>query len=153
MQEPGPVDWVSAVITHIFSRPEHHGRTYHVVSPRPTPLALIADVIQEAVEKYSALADEKDAFRSDGGWFVDSFRQQIEVYRTYWHDDPAFDDTHRAAAAPLGLSGDGRPDALAIGAVCDPRQFWQGPRRGGTAPASTSTSTCTSCRAARCRWC
>ena len=95
-----PVDWVSAVFTRIFSRPEHHGRTYHLTSRRPPPVTLVADVVQHAVEEYSELADEDDAFLGDNGWFIDSFRQQIEIYRTYWRDDPQFDDTHRAAVAP-----------------------------------------------------
>ena len=68
---------------------------------RPPSLVLIADVIQKAVEEYSELADEQDAFVGDGGWFIDSFRKQIEIYQAYWRDDPQFDDAHRAAAAPL----------------------------------------------------
>lgn len=96
-----PVDWVSAVFTRIFSRPEHHGRTYHIVSRRPPPVTLIADVIQHAVEEYSKLADKDDTFRCDSEWFLNSFREQIEVYRVYLRNDPQFDDTQRAAAAPL----------------------------------------------------
>jgi hypothetical protein len=96
-----PVDWVSAVFAHVFSRPAHHGRTYHLVTRRPPSLAMIADVIQEAVEEYSELADGRDAFVADGGWFIDNFREQIEIYRAYWRDDPQFDDAQRAAAAPL----------------------------------------------------
>jgi len=57
-----PVDWVSAVFTCIFSQPKHHGRSYHLVSSRPPSLGLIADVIQQAVEAYSRLANENDAF-------------------------------------------------------------------------------------------
>jgi nucleoside-diphosphate-sugar epimerase len=96
-----PVDWVSAVFTRIFSQPKHHGRCYHLVTRRPPSLALIADVIQRAVETYSTLADEKDAFICDSGWFIDNFRRQIEIYNAYWRDDPQFDDTLRAAAAPV----------------------------------------------------
>ena len=47
------------------------------------------------------MAHEQDAFVADGGWFIDSFRKQIEIYRAYWRDDPRFDDANRAAAAPL----------------------------------------------------
>jgi nucleoside-diphosphate-sugar epimerase len=96
-----PVDWVSAVFTHIFSRPEHHGRTYHLVSRRPPSTILIANVIQEAVEKHSSLASGNDAFQCSNEWFIDNFRDQIEIYRPYWRDDPEFDDSQRAAAAPL----------------------------------------------------
>jgi nucleoside-diphosphate-sugar epimerase len=96
-----PVDWVSSVFTHIFSRPEQHGRTYHLVTRRPPSLCLIADVIQKAVEEYSELADAEDTFVGDGGWFLESFRKQMEIYQSYWRDDPRFDDAHRAAAVPL----------------------------------------------------
>ncbi len=96
-----PVDWVAAAFTHIFSRPEHHGRTYHLVTRRPPSVTVIADVIQEAVEEYSEMADETSAFLGDGGWFIDSFRKQIEIYRAYWRDDPQFDDANRTAAVPL----------------------------------------------------
>ena len=96
-----PVDWVSAVFAHIFSRPEHHGRTYHIVPRRPPPVALIADVIQRAVEEHSQLADEDDTFLCDSEWFLNNFREQIDIYRVYLRNDPQFDDTQRAAAAPL----------------------------------------------------
>ncbi len=96
-----PVDWVSAVFTRIFSRPAFHCRTYHLVTRRPSSITLIANVIQHAVEEYSTLADENDLFLGNGGWFLDTFRQQMEIYRAYWRDDPQFDDTHRVAAAPL----------------------------------------------------
>ncbi len=94
-----PVDWVSAVFCHIFSSPQHHGRTYHLVSDDPPTVGLTADVIQEAVETYSQLTDESDCFRCDGSWFVENFRDQMDIYRSYWRDDPQFDSTNRQAAA------------------------------------------------------
>ena len=96
-----PVDWVSAVFTRIFSETKHHGRTYHLVSRRPPSLSLIADVIQQAVEQYSTLASEGDECVCSGQWFLDSFRQQMEIYSAYWRDDPQFDDSQRAAAVRL----------------------------------------------------
>ena len=96
-----PVDWVSAAIEHIFTRPDQHGRTYHLTTPRPPSLVLIADVIQQAVEQYSQLADARDSFVGDGDWFLDSFREQIEIYHSYWRDDPRFDDSQRVAAVPF----------------------------------------------------
>jgi nucleoside-diphosphate-sugar epimerase len=96
-----PVDWVSAAMTRIISQAENHGRTYHLVARRPPSLVLIANVIQRAVEECSTLADEQNEMTGDAAWFLDSFRQQMEVYRTYWRDDPCFDDAQRAAAAPF----------------------------------------------------
>jgi nucleoside-diphosphate-sugar epimerase len=96
-----PVDWVSAVFTRIFSQPQHHGRTYHLVSQRPPTLTLIAKVIQQAVEQYSTMADENDSLVGTGDWFLSNFREQMEIYRTYWRDDPQFDVSQRLEASPL----------------------------------------------------
>jgi nucleoside-diphosphate-sugar epimerase len=95
-----PVDWVSAVMTHILGRPEHHGKAYHLVARRPLPVSTMAKLLQDAVERYSTLAKESDASRCDGQWFARNFRAQMEIYQSYWRDDPEFDDTNTAAAAP-----------------------------------------------------
>ncbi len=95
-----PVDWISAVMTHIYSRPEHHGKTYHLTSPHPIRVADMTAVIQEAVEKYSTPASPSDEFRCDGAWFKEAFRTELELYRSYWRDDPDFDQTNVTRAAP-----------------------------------------------------
>jgi thioester reductase-like protein len=94
-----PVDWVAKVIGHIHRAPEHHGNTYHLTAPHPTPLSDMADVIQNVVEECSKLADPSDPSKCDGSWFEDVFKTQMEVYRSYWRNDPDFDctNTHRAA--------------------------------------------------------
>ena len=94
-----PVDWVSSVITHIRRHPEYHGRTYHLTAQRPTPVAQMATVIQEAVERYSQLADRNDPSRLDGSWIAQAFREQMSVYEAYWRDDPQFDQQNTRWAA------------------------------------------------------
>ena len=94
-----PVNWVSAVMTHVVRQPAHHGKTYHLVARQPLLLCRMAQVIQEAVEAYSTLADEDDATRCDGEWFQEAFKEQLEIYRPYWRDDPEFDYANTAAAA------------------------------------------------------
>ena len=95
-----PVDWVSAVITHLLGRPEHHGKTYHLTAAEPTPVALWSRAIQDAVRRYSRMADPSDSSRRDARWFEEMFLGQAEIYRSYWRDDPRFDRTHTATAAP-----------------------------------------------------
>ena len=95
-----PVDWVSAAVTHVLGRPEHHGKTYHLVARKPLLLCRMAQVIQETVEAYSTLADENDASHCDAAWFQQAFKEQMEIYRPYWRDDPEFDYANTAAAAP-----------------------------------------------------
>ncbi len=94
-----PVDWVSAVITHLLGEPAHHGRTYHLTAAEPTPVAVWSRAIQDAVERYSPLADPSDPMTRDAQWFVDMFQGQAQMYRAYWRDDPQFDRTHTVAAA------------------------------------------------------
>ncbi len=95
-----PVDWVSAVMTHILSHSEHHGRTYHLTAAKPTPTSIWSRAIQEAVEENTPLADPSDPTKRDAAWFKEMLGPQIEIYRPYWRDDPKFDRRHTTAAAP-----------------------------------------------------
>lgn len=95
-----PVDWVSAVMTHILGRPQYHGRTYHLVTQHPTPLWLIAKVVQAATRNLSTWADEQDAVRCDSDWFTRNMLSEIDMYRAYLRDDPQFDVSNTVAAAP-----------------------------------------------------
>ena len=97
-----PVDWVSAVMAFLVSHAGLHGKTYHLTSPRPTPIAVWSRVIQEAVERYSPMADPTLQPCRDGRWFEESFRELSKIYQSYWRDDPEFDNTNtREAATPL----------------------------------------------------
>jgi thioester reductase-like protein len=87
-----PVDWLAKAITSIVTRPELHGRTYHLSSPKPVTVRMIQTVIQEAMARFckrraslSSLSEEEIA------GFEDLFRHYIEVYRSHWRDDPVFD--------------------------------------------------------------
>lgn len=95
-----PVDWVSSVIAHLVGEPACHGRTYHLTAAEPTPVAVWSRAIQDAVERYSPLADPSDPTNRDAPWFVEMFQGQAAIYRAYWRDDPQFDRTHTVAAAP-----------------------------------------------------
>lgn len=95
-----PVNWVSAVLSHIHSRPELHGQTYHLTSPNPVMITLMSLVMQDAVEAYSPLADPSDGWTCDGSWFEKTFRDQMAIYGAYWRDDPQFDVTNTCKAAP-----------------------------------------------------
>jgi thioester reductase-like protein len=87
-----PVDWLGKAIAFIFNRPDLHGRTYHLSSPKPVTVRMIQTVIQEAMARFSkrhaslsSLSDEEIA------GVEDLFRHYIEVYRSHWRDDPIFD--------------------------------------------------------------
>jgi len=95
-----PVDWVAAVFDHIFSNPQFHGQTYHLTSPQPPLLRDFVDVVQDAVETYSSLATESDPYRASENWFFQNYTDQVQVYKAYLQDDPAFDSTNTQMVAP-----------------------------------------------------
>ncbi|NQU20149.1 MAG: SDR family oxidoreductase [Candidatus Nealsonbacteria bacterium] len=95
-----PVDWVSAVMVHVLTHAEHHGKTYHLAPSRPVLVRRMAEVMHKAVESYSTPADQHDESICDGDWFERMFCEQMEVYREYWQDDPQFDLPNTTAAAP-----------------------------------------------------
>ena len=95
-----PVDWVTDVFDHIFSRPQLHGQTYHLTTPNPPLLTDFVDMVQDAVETWSTLADERDPQRADEEWFFKHYANEVQIYRAYLQDDPQFDSSNTQAAAP-----------------------------------------------------
>ena len=95
-----PVDWVADVFDHIFSNPQFHGQTYHLVSPQPPFLQDVVDVIQDTIETYSPLAEKSDPRRANENWFFQNYTDQVQVYKAYLQDDPTFDSTNTQTAAP-----------------------------------------------------
>lgn len=88
-----PVDWTSAVITHLFRTPQSHGQTFHL-APR---VRMTARQMVEAGYTY---------FNSTGVEFVGrsgerseedlerSFYENATMYRSYEDSDPEFDTTN-----------------------------------------------------------
>ena len=86
-----PVDWVSAVIAHCVQSPQARGRTFHVTHPEPVSSAAIGTLVQEAVERYSTAAAPDAPDLCDERWFADNFATHLEVYSSYFRNDPTFD--------------------------------------------------------------
>ena len=95
-----PVNWVTDVFSHIFLNPELHGQTYHLTTPDPPLLTDFVDMVQDAVETWSQLADERDPQRADEEWFFKHYASEVQIYRAYLQDDPYFDSTNTQTAAP-----------------------------------------------------
>ena len=95
-----PVDWVTDVFDHIFSNRELHGQTYHLTTPNPPLLTDFVDMVQDAVETWSTLANEQDPQRADEEWFFKNYANEVQIYRAYLQDDPQFDSTNTQLAAP-----------------------------------------------------
>jgi len=95
-----PVDWVSQVMARIIGNPEFCGKTYHVTGKQAVPLGEWGRAVFDAVTQLSPLASPSDAWREDVSWFHQQFQEQMGYYRSYWRDDPHFDDRNLTAVAP-----------------------------------------------------
>jgi len=89
-----PVDWLSAAIAALVTRPECHGVTYHLASPSPVPVRLVHEVVQEAVGKYSGRPPAKRVDQAELAAYERLFQDHMEVYKSHWRDDPEFDLTN-----------------------------------------------------------
>jgi hypothetical protein len=89
-----PVDWLASAIVHLVTHPQHHRQTYHLTNPRPVTVKLIQEVVQEAIEKYSTRRFVGELSEQQIVEYEALFQHYMEVYRSHWRDDPAFDRTN-----------------------------------------------------------
>lgn len=96
-----PVDWVSAGMTEVIAKPELHGQTYHFTNPNP---ATVADMLASIGGAVLDLAKHAEAgatnLGEDAEKMMESFRDQMKVYQSYWSDDPSFDSTRTETSLP-----------------------------------------------------
>jgi len=95
-----PVDWVSAVMTHVITHPEHRGKTYHLTPQHPVTARLIADILEEAIGFYGVKLEGTGKATTEMTEHAQLFCELISVYKSYWKDDPTFDSTNTRKAAP-----------------------------------------------------
>ncbi len=95
-----PVDWVSAAMAAVITRPELHGRTYHFTNPRPVTAVMMQEAIVEALSELSWDQPAKAAPKVSTSEFLEGFHEQMKVYQSYWSDDPEFDSTITETALP-----------------------------------------------------
>lgn len=95
-----PVDWVSEVMSRIITDPDLHGRTYHLTPRVPVTARLIRDVLEEVTAMYGLGFSGVGEWSDDGHEAGDLFFKHMEVYHSYWKDDPEFDSTNTIAAVP-----------------------------------------------------
>ena len=95
-----PVDWVSAVMTHVITHAMWHGKTYHLTPKHPVTVRLIRDVLEQSTGFYGASfcgAGERPENASESEML---FYEHIRVYNSYWKMDPEFDTSNTELAAP-----------------------------------------------------
>lgn len=93
-----PVDWVSAAMTGIYSNPRLHGQTYHLTPPKPVSILMVQKTIEQFMFENTELSSADAHSRFDWEQFEKYFVDGMNVYRSYWRNDPVFDssNTHRA---------------------------------------------------------
>lgn len=95
-----PVDWVSAVMSHVIRHPEHHGKTYHLTPRHPVSTRTIRDVLEVVGQFYGARLVGRNNRPENMSEVESLFYDHIRVYDSYWRHDPEFDRTNVEAAAP-----------------------------------------------------
>lgn len=108
-----PVDWVGKAIARIVSRDVREPsvapkqRILHWTNPHPTSCQTIQRAIVDAIEHQygdrqskvvSAAADARMAAEAASG--PELFRSQMDVYESYFSDDPKFDASNSMAELP-----------------------------------------------------
>ena len=91
-----PVDWVSAVMMRVIAQPEYHGKTYHLTPTNRTLLSDMAEAIGDVIlNSNSTSAPAESNVPTPSAEKIEYFRQtflnQMQVYQSYWRDDPEFD--------------------------------------------------------------
>jgi hypothetical protein len=95
-----PVDWVSEAMSRIMVNPALHGETYHLTPRLPVTMRLVKDVFEEAIGFYGIGFYGAGERRPSTHEAEDLFHQHMEVYKSYWRDDPQFDCTNTRRALP-----------------------------------------------------
>ncbi len=96
-----PVDWISQVMTHVISRPELHEKTYHLTAANRISMEDMTNAIIESIQKYVKVDADHPAMPFDSvDQLLKVFAGQMEMYKSYWRDDPEFDMTNTIQAAP-----------------------------------------------------
>jgi thioester reductase-like protein len=94
-----PVDWVAQAVVRILDQRPLHGRTYHLVARRPTPIRAIKEV-GEHVLGIDGVGWAGAGGPADLTPLEVVFRDRLQEYWPYRHGDPAFADRNTRAALP-----------------------------------------------------
>ena len=95
-----PVNWVSAVMTEILRDSSLAGKTYHLAPRVAVSTRTLRDVMEEVLGVYGIEFygyGERREFKHE---IEELFFEQMQVYDSYWKDDPEFDTTNTQQAVP-----------------------------------------------------
>lgn len=125
-----PVDWVSEVMSTIITNPSLHGQTYHLTPRLPISTRLMRDVIEEVVGSFGLRLETSRDHQVERSELEEIFFKHMEVYESYWKDDPEFDSTNTQRAVPhLPCPHVDRPMLLHLSRVAIENGFnWRDPK-------------------------
>lgn len=96
-----PVDWVSAVTTHLIVNPEHHGRTYHLTPREPVTAREIEEAMCSHFGYYGPTFVGPDGLAGSELNEVElRFYEYVDRYAPYWSKEPVFDCSNTRTAVP-----------------------------------------------------
>lgn len=95
-----PVDWVSEAMTQIVTNSNLHGKTYHLTPRVPITTRLLKDIMEEVVGSFGLGIGDRGKAPTERTELEDVFFKHMEVYESYWKDDPEFDSTNTQTALP-----------------------------------------------------
>ncbi len=97
-----PVDWVSEAMSRILTTPSLHGQTYHLTPRVPITVRLMRDILEEVVGMYGVNFSGSNSSMggAEGEEVEQLFYKHMEVYHSYWKDDPEFDSSNTINALP-----------------------------------------------------
>ena len=86
-----PVDWVSAVIAHIVTTPEAHGRTFHLTPEECCTARQVIDSCCDYFNSAGVTYADPDARSDATDEFSKTIFENIRIYESYETSDPTFD--------------------------------------------------------------
>jgi thioester reductase-like protein len=94
-----PVDWVSGALVALLSRPQWHGRTFHLVAPEAVPVREVKAIVEDLLHLEGVRLAGPDGI-PDPTPLEERVLEQFKDYWSYLHSDLRFDDTNKRRALP-----------------------------------------------------
>jgi thioester reductase-like protein len=107
-----PVDWLARAISELVMDERHHGRTYHLATAHPVPVASIQSTVRDCIERYYPKPLATSISPAELESIEALFYEYMSIYESHWRDDPKFDLTNTRTALPHLPCPELTPEAL-----------------------------------------